>query len=338
MEIQTDGPCWCLSTDKLASSHALGSCDIKLAGNGVWWRKFAADPELLLEPLHGLGTLECPDDMNISSHCLSISHLLNKRQQLRYNSGDTASTGDENNVVKGFDTSLHTAVWAVEKRSICMPRSDFEGLLVNLVGESTKRTEHNDHIPVSFTILGREIIATQGGNSKWVVLEDRNAGHSKVHVLTGSPSHLSRDRDFDGVLWHDRHGSFVANEPGELKRVGPVEVEESHQVGAKPDAKGSKQVVPRCKIVMAVPEHHANKEHSDRDMKSHKQLIHLRADWWEGVNTEESERNKSGDSYIGLVKSQLLQLQKTYQCRKRRIPPWRRRIRKHALHLSPTLE
>ena len=71
-----------------------------------------------------------------------------------------------------------------------------------------------------------------------MVFEHRDPRHSKVHVLARSPLCLGRDRDLDSVLWHECNCSFIPNKPRHAEWVGPVQVEQAHEVREEPDAEG----------------------------------------------------------------------------------------------------
>ncbi len=46
-----------------------------------------------------------------------------------------------------------------------------------------------------------------------MILEDGDAGHPEVHVLTWRPFDLGGDGDLDSVLREEGHGGFFAYQP-----------------------------------------------------------------------------------------------------------------------------
>src|SRR6266581_3897907 len=114
MEVQADRASGSSGADELSSSgHALRSCDVELASDGVWRCVLPAYPEFLLEPLHSFWTLESPNNLDALGHCFAVSHSFNEIQQLANYGSNTAAASNEDDMVKSFDAPLHASVRAV---------------------------------------------------------------------------------------------------------------------------------------------------------------------------------------------------------------------------------
>src|SRR5690349_11692559 len=90
----------------------------KLAGHGVWRRKFAADAELLSEPIHCLESLQRPDHLDLFRDSLPVPHPLNQIQKLRDDGCNTTPATNQDYCLKGCKLSLHPAIWPIKVGSI----------------------------------------------------------------------------------------------------------------------------------------------------------------------------------------------------------------------------
>ena len=142
----------------------------------------------------------------------------------------------------------------------------FHSCVKHLAGKASKRAKDQGHIAISLSVFRREVIAAQGCDGERVVLEHRNTRHSEVDVLARAPCLLGWYGDFDSILREDRDCALFTNEPGHSEWVDPIEVENSHAIRHEPDSGRCKKVIPGRKVVVAVPEKHAQENDRDRDM------------------------------------------------------------------------
>ena len=217
---------------------------VELAPHRVRRGKLSADPELLLEPVHAVRSFQSPHHLHGLRDGFPVSHPLDEVQQLTDDGGDAAAARDENDVIEGLQAPPHSAVRPVDESPVGVPGPSLLGSLEHFPSESTEWAEDEHEIPVVLPVLRREVLAAERRHRERMVLEDRDSWHPKVHVLARPPPHLGGDRYFDRVLRQDRHGGFVSDQPGELSRVGPVEVKETSDVRKQPNADGCEKIIP----------------------------------------------------------------------------------------------
>lgn len=240
--------------EAVGGAVAFGGGDEELAVDGLGGSEFPADAQLLFEPFHRFGTFERPDDVDLFGDGFAVAHLLDEVEELGDDSGDAASTSEEDDGVEGGEVALHAAVGSVEEGAVGFVGPFLEGGIENFTGEATKWPEDKGHVSVLLAVSRGKVVVAQRGDGEGVILEDGNAGHPEVYVLTWRPFHLSGDGDLDSVLRKDCHGGFFSYQPRHPPRVCPVEVEEAEDVGYEPDPSGGCEVVPGGQVVVAVPE------------------------------------------------------------------------------------
>ena len=106
----------------LARLDAFGSCDEKLAVDSLRWSEFPTDADLFFEPFHCFGTLECPYQMDLFGHGLTVSHLLDEVEELGDDCCNTAATREQDHSVEGSQVSPHATIRSVDKSLIDMFR------------------------------------------------------------------------------------------------------------------------------------------------------------------------------------------------------------------------
>lgn len=185
----------------------------ELAVDCLWGSEFPTDAQFLFEPLHCLGPFERPDDMNLFGDGFAVAHLFNEVEELGDDGGDAASAGEEDDGIKGGKVALHAAVGSVEECAVGLVGPFLEGGVEDFTSEATEWPEDEGHVSVLLTVSRGEVVAAEGGDSEGVILEDGDAGHPEVHVLTWRPFDLGGDGDLDGVLREEGHGGFFAYQP-----------------------------------------------------------------------------------------------------------------------------
>lgn len=192
---------------------ALCGGDEELAVDCLWGSEFPTDAQFLLEPFHGLRTFERPDDVDLFGDGFAVAHLFDEVEELRDDGGDAASTSEEDDGVEGGEVTLHAAVGSVEESAVGLVGPLFEGGVEDFASEAAEWPEDESHVSVLLAVGRGEVVAAEGGDGEGVILEDGNAGHPEVHVLTWRPFHLRRYGDLDSILWEEGHGGFFAYQP-----------------------------------------------------------------------------------------------------------------------------
>ena len=74
--------------------------DEELDLHGIRRREFSAYPKLFPEPLQCFGSLDCPDHTDVLGYRFSVTHALDEVMELRYDSGDTTSASNHDDIVE----------------------------------------------------------------------------------------------------------------------------------------------------------------------------------------------------------------------------------------------
>uniref|UniRef100_A0A1Y1KJ82 Uncharacterized protein n=1 Tax=Photinus pyralis TaxID=7054 RepID=A0A1Y1KJ82_PHOPY len=129
-----------------------------------------------------------------------------------------------------------------------------------------------------------------------MIIQNRYAGHSKVHVLARLPSHLGRNRNFDCVFGHESDSSLVTNQEGVAPWLQPVEFKTTHKIRKHPDNNGGVEVVPSQESILRMPEQEANIYNASWHMKNNKHFVRNSSDPRKRRHTKPNQRYNAGSS------------------------------------------
>ncbi|KAI6983498.1 putative FRE ferric reductase-like transmembrane component [Hortaea werneckii] len=163
----------------------------------------------------GFWPFHCPDNMDRFCHGFAVSNPFDQIEQLRDQCRNATTASEHHNMIEGVDTSPHTSIWPINKRPICVPGAMLKSALQDPFGETSERTEDNDHISVVFTVRRWKVVAAERGYREWVVFENGDARHPNIYKCDGC---------------------FLTDQPRHAPWICPVEIEEANGVGGAPDA------------------------------------------------------------------------------------------------------
>ena len=154
-----------------------------------------------------------------------------------YDGCDAGAAGEKHDGVEGGEVAGHATVWAVEEGAVGFVGAFLDGCVEDFAREATKRAEDKGHVSILLAVVGGKVFAAKGGDCERMILEDGDAGHAQIDVLSRFPADFGGDGDFDGVFGQYSDSGLFSNEPRDAPGMCPIEVEKTNAVRKEPDGK-----------------------------------------------------------------------------------------------------